>query len=140
METMTKKQLDRRFIWAAVIGALATLGIPLFAAGEQEKTVVTLFTAAERFGIYATITAALIGFMMFSLHRIVNYTITRLETVVDDNSLCFNRFARAMAKRPCLSDSDVDKIISPDELEEESSDAVVKRVQARQKARRERGI
>jgi len=89
--------------------------------------------------VYAAINMALIAVLVFLLYRQTSYNQNRMEQVVDDNTLCFHRFVRTMAARPCISDSDVDRIIDPDN-DEDSSDNVVKRVQARHQARRERVI
>jgi len=137
---MTKKQMNRNFLWVAVLGSAATTSIPLAVAAEGDSAVGTFFSAAEKFGIYATVNLLLIGCTVYFLWRIVTYAIGRLEQVVDDNTLVQHRFARAMAARPCISDSDVDRIIGADVPEEDSSDPIVKRVQARRKQRQEKGI
>jgi hypothetical protein len=137
---MTQRDVKKRFVWVAVLGLLSTFSIPLAVAAEGNSAVGTFFSAAEKFGIYATINLLLIGCTVYFLYRIVNYAIGRLEAVVDDNTLCFHRFTRAMAARPCISDSDVDRIIEPEQSGEDSNDAVVRRVIKRRQERQERGI
>jgi hypothetical protein len=137
---MTKRQMNRNFLWVALLGSAATTSIPIAVAAEGDSAVSTFFSAAEKFGVYAAVNLLLIGCLVFFLWKIVTYAIGRLEQVVDDNTLVLHRFARAMAARPCISDSDVDRIIGTDVPEEDSSDPIVKRVQARRKQRQEKGI
>jgi hypothetical protein len=138
---MTQVQLKRRFLLLGILGGSSIFGIPLVVAAENGSSAIGSFmTAAEKFGIFAAVNAALVGCMIYFLYRIVTYATGRLEAVVDDNTLCFHRFARAMASRPCISDSDVDRIIEPDDDDESSGDAVVQRVRERRKQRKDRGI
>jgi hypothetical protein len=96
-------------------------------------------TAAEKFGVFAAMSLTLTGLAVYGLWKLGTYVIYRLEAVVDDNTLAFNRFATQMRKRPCQNDSDIDRIVEKESDEDDSGgDAIVQRVQARRQTRQAR--
>ena len=134
---MTNRQFSKRFAWTAALGIIGvSAGI---AAAASEATAATAFmTAAEKFGVFAAMSLTLTGLAVYGLWKLGTYVIYRLEAVVDDNTLAFNRFATQLRKRPCQSDSDIDKIVEKTDEEDSGDDAIVKRVQERHKTRQVR--
>ena len=134
---MTIQQLNTRFVLVAVLGiAGVTSGIA--ATTTETSATVAFMTAAEKFGIFAAMSLTMTALAVFGLWKLGTYVIYRLEAVVDDNTLSFNRFATQMRKRPCQHDSDIDKIVEKDDKEDSGDDMIVKRVQDRQKSRQDR--
>ena len=135
---MTNRQFSNRFAWTAALGIIGvSAGI---AAAASETTAASAFmTAAEKFGVFAAMSLTLTGLAVYGLWKLGTYVIYRLEAVVDDNTLAFNRFATQMRKRPCQNDSDIDSIVEKESDEEDiGDDAIVLRVQERRQSRQAR--
>ena len=136
---MTTRQIKRRYIWATVLGLASGSGLPLLLASEgSDQVAQTFWGAAEKFGVYAAVNMALIAVLVFMLYCQTTYNQNRMEQVVDDNTLAFNRFASQMRKRPCQNDSDIDRIVEKTDEEDSGDDAIVKRVKERHAARQSR--
>ena len=136
---MTQQQMRQRFIWATTLGLLGTMGFAALASEEATSTS-TFLTVAEKFGIFAAMSLGLTVCAVYGLWRIVNYVITTMQTVIDDNTHAKLRFANLMKKRPCISDSDVDQIIVADEgeIDPDSDNGIAKRVHERRQRRIEK--
>jgi hypothetical protein len=135
MVTLTHKQLRNRFFWTTVFGLTGVTGMVALAAEEASATQ-TFLSVAEKFGIFAALSLSLVFCAVIGIWRLSQYVINTLQSVVDDNTMAFNRFARLMERRPCITDSDVDQIISKRVGPEDSDDAIVRRVQTRQRGRK----
>jgi len=129
---MTARNASRRTIgfWS-----LGIVGLLISAALSAESTLVqeTFLQTTERFGIFAGISVFLVGACVIGLYCIVRYVISTLTQVVDDNSLVMLRLVETMRTRPCLHDSDIEKL-----AEESSLGETGKRVQERRQARKAR--
>ena len=135
---MTGRQFKQRFIGTTILGIFGVSGLAALAAADGTSATTAFFTAAEKFGVFAAMSLALTGFAVFGLWKLGMYVLYRFENVVDDNTLAFLRFARLMERRPCISDSDVDKIIAKEPDEGDSGDAIVQRVMSRRQSRQSR--
>jgi hypothetical protein len=135
---MTGRQFKQRFIGTTILGIFGVSGLAALAANDGSSATTAFFTAAEKFGVFAAMSLALTGFAVFGLWKLGMYVLYRFENVVDDNTLAFLRFARLMERRPCISDSDVDKIIAKEPDEGDSGDAIVQRVMSRRQSRQSR--
>ena len=129
---MTARNASRRTIG---FGSLGIVGLLISAALSAESTLVqeTFLQTTERFGIFAGISVFLVGACVIGLYCIVRYVISTLTQVVDDNSLVMLRLVETMRTRPCLHDSDIEKL-----AEESSLGETGKRVQERRQARKAR--
>lgn len=129
---MTARNASRRTIG---FGSLGIVGLLISAALSAESTLVqeTFLQTTERFGIFAGISVFLVGACVIGLYCIVRYVINTLTQVVDDNSLVMLRLVETMRTRPCLHDSDIEKL-----AEESSLGETGKRVQERRQARKAR--
>ena len=135
---MTNRQFSKRFAWTAVLGIVG-VSAGIAAAAPETSATVAFMTAAEKFGVFAAMSLTLTGLAVYGLWKLGTYVIYRLEAVVDDNTLAFNRFATQMRKRPCQNDSDIDRIVEKESDEDDSGgDAIVQRVQARRQTRQAR--
>ena len=129
---MTARNASRRTIG---FGSLGIVGLLISAALSAESTLVqeTFLQTTERFGIFAGISVFLVGACVIGLYCIVRYVISTLTQVVDDNSLVMLRLVETMRTRPCLHDSDIEKL-----AEESSLGETGKRVLERRQARKAR--
>lgn len=127
---MTARNASRRTIG---FGSLGIVGLLISAALSAESTLVqeTFLQTTERFGIFAGISVFLVGACVIGLYCIVRYVINTLTQVVDDNSLVMLRLVETMRTRPCLHDSDIEKL-----AEESSLGETGKRVLERRQARK----
>jgi len=135
---MTNRQFKRKFIGTAMLGLFGMSGLAALAAADGSSATTAFFTAAEKFGVFAAMSLALTGFAVFGLWKLGMYVLYRFENVVDDNTLAFLRFARLMERRPCITDSDVDRIIAKEPDKEDSGDGIVQRVMERKRTRQAR--
>jgi uncharacterized membrane protein YcjF (UPF0283 family) len=126
---MTEKNTSRQAIG---FGSLGIVGLLIAAAvgAEGEMVRETFQQTAERWGIFAAIAVALTTIAVVGLIVVTRFVITTLNQVVDDNTLVMQRLIETMRARPCLSDSDLDRI-----AEESSLGETAQRVIDRRKAR-----
>jgi hypothetical protein len=135
---MTGRQFKQRFIGTTILLVMGVSSMAAVASADGTSATTAFFSAAEKFGVFAAMSLALTGFAVFGLWKLGMYVLYRFENVVDDNTLAFLRFARLMERRPCISDSDVDKIIAKEPDEGDSGDAIVQRVMSRRQSRQVR--
>lgn len=110
------------------------MGLLIAAAigAEGELVRETFQQTAERWGIFAAIAVTLTAIAVVGLICVLRYVISTLNAVVDDNTLVMQRLIDTMRSRPCLHDSDLDKI-----AEESSLGETGKRVLERRAARKQ---
>ena len=132
---MTNRQIRSRFATLVAIGILGVTGLAALAA-EAPTVSSTFLSVAEKFGVFAAMCIGLVVCAVYGLWRLTQYVVLRMETVIDDNTLAFRGFARAMERRPCISDSDVDRIIAGED--DEDSSGIASRVKERRRQREEK--
>ena len=129
---MTSKTATRNAIGFGSLGMVALLLAAAIGA-EGELVRETFQQTAERWGIFAAIAVSMTAIAVAGLICIVRYVIVTLNQVVDDNTLVMHRLIETMRARPCLHDSDLDKI-----TEESSLGETGQRVMERRAARKTR--
>lgn len=127
---MTGRAVGTRSIVFGSMGILGFLGMLAMAAEEATLARDTFMGTAERFGIWAAISVGLVVCAVVGFGWLLHFTVTTMRDCIDDNTLAFSKLKAVMKNRPCLHDSDIDKI--DDDSGEGITDRVLKRRQARQ--------
>lgn len=123
---MTPAIVQRRAIGFASLGILSVLMAA--AAASETKVVAETFTqTAERFGLFAAIAVFFTVVSTAGLIWVVRYSITTLQDCVDDNTHANLRLCEILKTRPCIHDSDIDKIRDDSSLGETGARVVARR-------------
>jgi len=87
---------------------IGAAGSSIVLAAESAEQ--TFTNAAERWGLWAALTLALVLAMLYGLYRIVGFVLTTLVTLVKDNQRLMTKVADAIKNAPCGNDWDGDDL------------------------------
>ena len=90
---------------------IGAAGSSIVLAAESAEQ--TFTNAAERWGLWAALTLALVLAMLYGLYRIVGFVLTTLVTLVKDNQHLMTKVADAIKNAPCGNDWDGDEEETP---------------------------
>ena len=119
-----------------IIGIGGFLGVVAMAADEATFVRETFIETAERFGIFAAFTVGFTVLSVGGLICMVYYVIVTQQQMIDDNTTAMLRLNSTLKQRPCLHDSDIERIEHG--TGSNSDDEISKRVIDRRRERKAR--
>ena len=113
-------------------GIIGFLGVLAMAADEVTTARETFMDTAERFGLFAALTLGLVFCSVGGFVYLLLYVLGTMRECIDDNTVSNMRLRQVLKTRPCLTDSDIDKIAG----DESGDDAMVERIAKRRAVRK----
>ena len=115
-----------------IVGLLGVLAMAAEESGAVTQITQTFSDSAERFGIFAALTLFLVVCSVGGFIYLLMYVLTTMRECIDDNTMSNMRLRQVLRARPCLTDSDIEKLAGEDSGDE----ALAKRVEQRHNARK----
>jgi len=122
--------------WQGIVfgsaGIIGFLGVLAMAADEVSTARETFMDTAERFGLFAALTLMLVLCSVGGFVYLLLYVLGTMRECIDDNTISNMRLRQVLKTRPCLTDSDIDRIAG----DESGDDAMVQRIAKRRAVRK----
>lgn len=128
---MTTRRIKIGILTTGSVGLVGFFSMLAMAADEANMARETFIQTAERFGIFAAISVSFTVVSLACLVWLVHYVITTFQEVVDANTASHIRLREILKTKPCLTESDVDRIAGDGSSGDDAALRAIERRRAR---------